>query len=91
MKIRYKARALRDLEGIHGYISQFDPAAASALVGRIERSINRLLTLPMSGRPSVKGTRLLVVPEVPYIVVHRVGADTVDVIAVIHTARRRRS
>jgi plasmid stabilization system protein ParE len=60
MKLRYKVRALRDLEGIHGYISQFDPVAAAGVVRRIERSINRLLILPMSGRSSVKGTRLLV-------------------------------
>jgi plasmid stabilization system protein ParE len=65
MKLRYKVRALRDLEGIHGYISQFDPVAAGAVVSRIERSINRLLILPMSERPSVKGTRLLVVPGFP--------------------------
>ncbi len=92
MKIRYKARARDDLEGIHRYISQFDRAAASAVVRRIERAVNRLSIVPMSGRAGiVKGTRLLVVPDVPYIVVHRVGADTVDIIAILHTARRRRS
>ncbi len=58
---------------------------------RIERSINRLLILPMSGRPSVKETRLLVVPGVPYVVVHRVAGEVIDIIAVLHTARRRRT
>jgi addiction module RelE/StbE family toxin len=91
MKLRYKVRALRDLEEIHGYISQFDTVAAAAVVRRIERSIDRLLILPMSGRPSVKGTRLLVVPGLPYVVVHRVAGDLIDIIAVLHTARRRRS
>ena len=91
MRLRYKARALRDLERIHSYISQFDPAAAKTVILRIERSIGRLSTLPMSGRPGVKGARLLVVPGVPYVVVHRVGEDVIDIIAVLHTARRRRS
>jgi addiction module RelE/StbE family toxin len=91
MKLRYKVRALRDLEKIHGYISQSDTVAAGAVVRRIERSLNRLLILPMSGRPSVKGTRLLVVPGLPYVVVHRVAGDVVDVIAVLHTSRRRRT
>jgi toxin ParE1/3/4 len=91
VKLRYKVRALRDLEGIHGYIAQFDAAAAKTVIQRIERSITRLLILPMSGRPSVKGTRLLVVPGLPYVVVHRVGEDVVDIIAVLHTARRRRT
>ena len=49
MKLRYKVRALRDLEAIHGFISQSDPVAAGGVVRRIERSINRLLILPMSG------------------------------------------
>jgi plasmid stabilization system protein ParE len=39
MKLRYKVRALRDLEAIHRYISQFDIVAAGAVVRRIERSI----------------------------------------------------
>jgi plasmid stabilization system protein ParE len=91
MRLRYKARALRDLEAIHTYICRFDPETAKGVVRRIERSISRLSILPMSGRPSVKGSRLLAVPGLPYIVVHRVGEDAVDIIAVLHTARRRRS
>jgi plasmid stabilization system protein ParE len=31
------------------------------------------------------------VPGLPYIVVHRVSDETIDIIAVLHTARRRRS
>jgi toxin ParE1/3/4 len=92
MIIRWDARALRDLEAIHEYIAHDDPAAAKRVVQRIEDSIGRLLIIPMSGRPGVaKGTRLLAVPGVPYIVVHRVRGETVDILAVIHTARRRRS
>jgi plasmid stabilization system protein ParE len=91
MKVRYKARALRDLEGILEYISQFDRQAAIGVVRRIERSISRLLILPMSGRSGPKGTRILVVPGLPYVVIHRVGEDFVDIIAIVHIARRRRS
>jgi toxin ParE1/3/4 len=91
MRLRYKSRALRDIEGIHQYISQFDPEAAKSVVRRIERSIGRLSLLPFSARPSVKGTRLLVVPGLPYVVVHRVREDAIDIIAVLHTARRRRT
>jgi plasmid stabilization system protein ParE len=65
MKLRYKVRALRDLEAIHAYISQFDLVAAGAVVSRIERSINRLLILPMSGRPSVKGNGWWSSPRFP--------------------------
>lgn len=90
--IRYKKRALGDIEGIHDYIAQFDPAAAKRVVERIGHSIGRLNVLSLSGRPGVvAGTRLLAVPGLPYIVVYRVRGDKVDIIAVLHTARRRRS
>ena len=92
MSVRYKKRALDDIEQIHRYIAEFDPVAAKRVVQRIEHSIGRLNTLPLSGRPGVvPGTRLLAVPGVPYIVVHRVRNDAVDIIAVLHTARKRRS
>jgi toxin ParE1/3/4 len=92
MIVRYKKRALDDIEQIHRYIAKFDPAAAKRVVRRIEHSIGRLNILPLSGRPGVvPGTRLLAVPGVPYIVVHRVRNDAVDIIAVLHTARKKRS
>jgi toxin ParE1/3/4 len=92
VKLRWDVRALKDLEAIHSYIASDDPKAADRVVQRIEDSIGRLLILPMSGRRSVtRGKRLLVVPDVPYIVVHRVRGETVDILAVLHTARRRRS
>jgi len=92
MIVRYKKRALRDIERIHDYIAEFDPDAAKRVVQRIDHSIGRLNVLPLSGRTGVvKGTRLLAVPGLPYVVVHRVRNEWVDIIAVLHTARRRRS
>jgi len=92
MKIRYKARAIRDIKAIHDYIAHYDPAAAQRVLQRIEHSINRLLILPFSGRPGVvAGTRIIVVPGLPYIAIYRVREENVDIVAVLHTARRRRS
>jgi plasmid stabilization system protein ParE len=39
MILRYKRRALRDLEGIHDYISQFDAAAAKRVIAHIQHSV----------------------------------------------------
>jgi len=90
--IRFKKRALGDIEDIHKYIAQFDPAAARRVVERIQHSIGRLNILHLSGRPGVvAGTRLLAIPGLPYIAVHRVRGDVVDIIAVLHTARRKRT
>jgi plasmid stabilization system protein ParE len=92
MRVRYKARALRHIEAIHSYIAKGDPGAAARVVRRIEHSIGRLATLPLSGRPGVvAGTRILVVPGLPYVVIYRARNDEVDIIAVLHTARGRRS
>jgi plasmid stabilization system protein ParE len=90
-ELRYKARALRHLDAIHRYIADYNPAAAKDVVERIEHSIGRLLLFPMSGRPGVvQRTRLLSIPGLPYIVVHRVRADTIEILAVLRTAQQRR-
>jgi toxin ParE1/3/4 len=92
MRLRWDVRALRDIDAIHRHITREDPAAARRVVDRIRKSVERLSAFPYSARPGVvAGTRLLAVPGVPYIVVHRVREETVDILAVIHTARRRRS
>ena len=36
MIVRYKKRALDDIEQIHRYIAEFDPAVAKRVVQRIE-------------------------------------------------------
>jgi len=92
VKLLFKARALRHLEKIHDHISANDRAAANRVIERIEGAIGRLLILPFSTRAGVvTGTRLLVVPGLPYIVVYRVRGETVEILAVLHTAQRRRS
>ena len=92
MNLRYKRRALQHLHAIHSYIAKDNPAAAMRVIERIEQSVAGLSHFPFSGRPGVvRGTRLLSVPGLPYIVVHRVRGETVDILAVLHAAQRRRS
>ncbi len=92
MKLLFKRRALRHLKQIHAYIAKDNPAAAKRVVERIEEVISRLSFMPMSGRSGVvKGTRLVVIPDLPYIVVYRIRAGNVEILAVLHAARQRRS
>ncbi|HEY8441979.1 MAG TPA: type II toxin-antitoxin system RelE/ParE family toxin [Xanthobacteraceae bacterium] len=73
-------------------MSKFDQQAAKRVIARIEHVIGRLAYLPWSGRPGVvSGTRILVVPGLPYVAIYRIRRDQVEIIAVLHTARRRRS
>jgi plasmid stabilization system protein ParE len=78
MKLRYRKRALADIEAIYDYISPHDQKAAKGVVKRIEQAIGRLVILRPSG--SGRGNT----PS------GRVSDETIDIIAVFHTARRRR-
>ncbi len=90
MKIRLRLEACADLAHIHAHIAQDNPAAASAVIGRIEKAVERLSLFPSSGRRGVvAGTRELVVPSLPYVVVYRQDEAFVDIISVVHGAQRR--
>jgi toxin ParE1/3/4 len=59
------------------------------LVTRIVEAIETLCDHPHLGRPGrVAGTRELVIAETPYVVPYRVVDDGVEILAVIHGARR---
>jgi toxin ParE1/3/4 len=90
MRIVYLRPALRDLEAIHAYIARDDPEVARRVIARIAYSTGRLENFPYSGRPGPRGVRLLSVPGLPYVVIHRVQNDTVKIVAVFHTSRKRR-
>jgi addiction module RelE/StbE family toxin len=91
VKLLIKRRALGHLKQIHAHIAKDNPAAAKRVVERIQEVTSRLSFMPLSGRPGVvKGTRLVVIPGLPYIVVYRIRARNVEILAVLHTARQRR-
>jgi toxin ParE1/3/4 len=87
MKIRWTANALQDIEDLHGYIAADNPEAASATVRHIVNAIDALETHPGSGREGrVAGTRELVIT--PYIVAYRCHDTAVEILGIIHGARR---
>jgi toxin ParE1/3/4 len=90
MKVVYLKPALRDLEVIKNYIARDDADAARRVVAQIDYSAKRLINFPYSGRPGPRGTRLLSVPNLPYVVIHRVQDETVKIVAIFHTSRNRR-
>jgi plasmid stabilization system protein ParE len=85
-------RARRHLEEIAEYISERNPSAGRHVGARIREIIDLLGTFPYMGREgALTGTREMVVPGLPYIVVYRVsGPDpTVEIVGVYHGAQRR--
>ncbi len=89
MKIVYHRGALRDLQTIRSFVARDDAKAASMVVSCIEKSINLLENSPHIGRPGPRGIRLISVPGLPYVVIHRIRGDTVSIVAVFHTSRNR--
>ncbi len=89
MRVAWTRPALLDLDRIQDFVAAENPAAAARLVGEIlDRTESQLAANPMIGRAGrVRGTRELVLPGIPYIVVYR-ATGRVEIVAVMHAARR---
>jgi len=88
-RIRWVKVALADLDEIAEYITQSNPAAAKKVAKCIWEATHLLSEHPGMGRTGrVSGTRELVVVGTPYIVPYRVKGDTVEILRVIHAARK---
>lgn len=90
MKVTYDRGALRDINAIHAYIAVDDPAAAGRVVTRIRTVVDHLATSPYLGRPSHRGARFLSVAGLSYVVIYRLRGESVQIVAIFHTARNRR-
>ena len=89
MSILWSRRAGADMIALRAYIAKRDPRAAAGTARRILRSIERLKKFPASGWPGrVPETRELIVPKSPYLVVYRLDQETIEILRVIHAARR---
>lgn len=90
MRIRWQAQALQDIESIYKYVSSDKPIASANVVATIVRLVEtQLPDSPNSGRIGrVAKTRELVISRTPYIVVYRLQGETIDILAVHHSARK---
>lgn len=90
MKLRWLRSASASLRLHVSFIATENPRAAAAVRHRIRAAVLRLAEFPESGRPGqVAGTRELVVPGLPYLVVYGVGQESVEVLRVFHTSQER--
>ena len=88
LRLSWTASALDDLERIVGYIAERNPDAAERMQAVIERTAEQLPAFPYLYRPGrVAGTREAVVHP-NYILVYRVGSDTIDVLTVLHARQQ---
>jgi len=81
--------ARRDLLQARRYIAHDDPAAAQRVSARILGAADRLVLYPGLGRVGrEEGTRELVVPRTPYVLIYRLAGETVEMLRVLHGAQR---
>jgi toxin ParE1/3/4 len=89
MRLVWSPTARNDLREVRRYIARDNPAAADRTVRKILGSVANLGQFPWLGRAGrLPGTRELVIPRTPFIVVYAVVHQTVEIMAVIHGARR---
>jgi addiction module RelE/StbE family toxin len=87
MTVRWTSTGLRDLESLHAYLAQDSEDAAAGAANRIIAGLEALERFPAMGRQGrVAGTRELIVS--PFVVAYRVKKDAIEVVAIIHGARR---
>ena len=87
MRIHWTPTALRDLEALHDHISNDSTRAAASEVEKVLSALEAITHHPELGRKGrVGGTRELIVP--PYVVAYRVRQTQLELLAVIHAARR---
>lgn len=89
VNIAWAHPARDDLLAIREYVEFADVRRAQNTVLHLLRMVELLASTPFIGRPGrVKGTRELVLTKMPYIVVYRATANVIEVLRVLHTARR---
>ncbi len=89
MRLLRRDSYAEDLERIVEHIARDKPGAALAMWDEIESQVERLKDFPDSGRAGrLRGTRELVAPRTPFIVVYRIAKTHVELIRVLHGAQQ---
>lgn len=89
MIVIWSPTARAHLRQAQAFIAEDNPRAAAMTAKRILNAVERLKDFPASGRPGLlPHTRELVVPGAPVFLPYRVKGQTVEILGVIHGARK---
>ena len=89
MRVRWTTPAREELVSAYDYIAAENRAADARTADKNWKSTELLTRHPMAGRKGrVPGTREMVVRGTPFIVAYRVGKREVEILAVLHGARK---
>jgi toxin ParE1/3/4 len=89
MRIRWSTPAREQLVAAYEFIAQDSRPAAARTVDKIWKSTQVLAKHAMAGRAGrVEGTRELMVGDTPFLLAYRVGKSEIEILAVLHGARK---
>ena len=89
MRIEWTRPAIRDIREAADFIASDNPGAAARMAERVTEAVEWLPDQPNIGRPGrVPGTRELVVSGTPFLVVYRVRGAAVQILRLLHHARK---
>jgi plasmid stabilization system protein ParE len=89
--VEFSPRAVRQLDHIEAwYLDNAGPQVASDAVEHILDAAQRLGTLPVMYRAAARaGLREYVMEHFPYILLHRVSARKIEIVAILHQRQNR--
>jgi plasmid stabilization system protein ParE len=89
MNIRYRARALADIESIFQYLNERSPSGARNVLAAIAGAIDSVAAQPEAApRTSDASVRVKLIGRYRYKIFYSVEGDVVEIIHVRHGARR---
>ena len=89
MELKWTHAAIGDLKASSDFLAEDNPRAAQAMAQRMREAVEYLLEYPNLGRSGrLRGTRELVVSGTPFIVVYRIRHDEIQMLRVLHHARK---
>lgn len=90
MQIVWTAKAVAHLAEIRRFIAADKPDAAARTAARILQAVELLAAHPHLGHPGRQpNTREIIVPGTPYLIAYRMCAERLQILAVLHGARKR--
>jgi toxin ParE1/3/4 len=89
MPLRWTEEAAADLKQIADYLFEKTQLHAERTVLHIYEAPQVLLRFPLSGRPGrKKGTRELVFPSLPYVLIYKISGDVIHIVRILHGAQK---
>jgi len=88
MRLRWASAAADDLENIANFLFEKTPENAARLIRELCDAPSTLKSFPNRGRAGKKeGTRELVMPSLPYVIVYQVRKKAVHIVRILHTSQ----